>query len=162
MRLFFTLYNDIFNDHWGFVPLDIDEMMGRFGAKQLKWIIKPQLFLFVEDKGKPIGFRWSLPNYSPLFKEFNGKLGPLEMIKFIINSRKLQQGKFITMGLKKKYRRKGIGTYLNYLTLRSMKKLGYKTAEYGWIDEKNIASHKAGEKIGGKLYKKYRIFSKMI
>ena len=31
-----------------------------------------------------------------------------------------------------------------------------------WIDEDNIASRRAGEKIGGQLYKKYRIFSKTI
>jgi hypothetical protein len=66
------------------------------------------------------------------------------------------------MCIKKKYRGKGIGTSLNYYNLLEMKKLGYSDAEYGWIDEENIASIKSGEKIGGKLYKIYRVYEKNI
>jgi len=53
----------------------------------------------------------------------------------------------------------GIGTYLNYYTIKEMQKRKYTSAEYGWIDEINIASCKAGEKIGGELYKIYRVYS---
>ena len=66
------------------------------------------------------------------------------------------------MGIKKEYRGKGIGTCLNYHTIIEMKKRGYLNAEYGWIDEDNIASRKAGEKIGGKINKIYRIYEKNI
>ncbi|KYK26903.1 hypothetical protein AYK20_08505 [Thermoplasmatales archaeon SG8-52-1] len=66
------------------------------------------------------------------------------------------------MGIKKNYRGKGIGTCMNYYTLLEMKKRGYRCAEYGWIDEDNIASRKAGEKIGGKLYKIYRVYKKSL
>jgi predicted GNAT family acetyltransferase len=66
------------------------------------------------------------------------------------------------MGIKKKYRGQGIGTCMNYHTLLEMKKRGYVSAEYGWIDENNIASCRAGEKIDGKPYKIYRVYKKAI
>jgi hypothetical protein len=66
------------------------------------------------------------------------------------------------MGIKKKYQGLGIGTCMNYYTLLEMKRKGYDSTEYGWIDEKNIASRKAGEKIGGGLYKIYRVYEKNI
>lgn len=66
------------------------------------------------------------------------------------------------MGIKKKYRGQGIGTCMNYHTLSEMKRRGYICAEYGWIDEGNVASRKAGEKIGGILYKTYRVYEKQI
>jgi hypothetical protein len=162
MQQWFTLFDQIFSDHWGYAPVTYREMMRRFNMKYLRWIINPRLFLYAEVNQQPIGFRLSLPNYNPLFKEFNGRLGIREVLKFFTKKQMLHQGKFIVMGLKKEYQGKGIGTCLNYHTLIAMKQLGYTSAEYGWIEENNIASRKAGEKIGGKPHKKHRIFSKKI
>jgi len=103
-----------------------------------------------------------LDDYNQIFKNLNGKLGVIGSLKVLLNRRKINRGRFIIMGIKKKYRGRGIGTCMNYHTLVEMKKRGYVTAEYGWIVEDNIASCKAGEKIGGKLYKKYRVYEKKI
>ena len=61
------------------------------------------------------------------------------------------------MGITKDFRGKGIGSCLNYYTISEMYKRGYICAEYGWIDEDNIASRRSGERIGGQLYKTYRV-----
>lgn len=41
-----------------------------------------------------------------------------------------------------------------------MKRRGYSGAEYGWIDENNIASLRTIEKTSAKLYKKFRVYEK--
>ena len=142
--------------------MSYEEMKNNFLFKQLKWIIKPELFLFAEICNKPIGFRWVLPNYNKVFKKLNGKLGFIGLVKFLLYSHKIREGKFIIMGIKEEYRGQEIGTCMNYHVILEMKKKGYSSAEYGWIDENNIVSQKSGEKIGGKLYKKYRIYKKTI
>jgi hypothetical protein len=147
-----------FSDHWGYGNFSEEEIRDRFGIKQLRWIIDPKLFLIAQVDSQSVGFRVSLPDYNILFKKFKGKFGPIEILKVLYLRRKIDRGRFVIMGIKKKYRGKSIGTFLNYHILIEMKKRGYKSAEYGWIDETNIASCKAGEKIGGELYKKYRVY----
>jgi len=159
MRWWIQMLMEEFEGHFGYTAVEEKEVLSRFGIKQLRWIVDPKLFLVAEVNGEPIGFRWSLPDYNQLFKEFNGKFGVLEVMKVLIKRRKISRGRFIIMGIKKKYRGKGIGTFLNYHTIKEMQKRKYESAEYGWIDETNIASCKAGEKIGGELYKIYRVYS---
>jgi hypothetical protein len=159
MKWWISMLMEEFADHWGYTSSSEQEVKERFGIKQLRFIVDTRLFLIAEQNGQPIGFRWSLPDYNQLFKDMNGTLGFLGMIKVLLTRRKkISRGRFIIMGIQKKYRGMGIGTMMNYHTLIEMKKRGYKSAEYGWIDEKNIASCKAGEKIGGELYKIYRIY----
>lgn len=159
MKLWISMLMEEFADHWGYTSSSEKEVKERFGIKQLRFIVDSRLFLIAEQDGQPIGFRWSLPDYNQLFKEMHGTLGILGMIKVLLTRRKkISRGRFIIMGIQKKYRGMGVGTMMNYHTLIEMKKRGYKNAEYGWIDEKNIASCKAGEKIGGELYKIYRIY----
>ena len=64
--------------------------------------------------------------------------------------------------LKKEFRNKNIGSFLNYETLVEMKNRGYVGAEIGWVDEGNAAAHKIISYTGAKLYKKFRVFEKNI
>ena len=162
LQIWFDMLLEVFADHYGYTPASYEEMMMTFGIKELRWAMNPKLFLFAESEGQPIGFRWSLPDYNTVFKKLNGKLGIAGILKFLWYARNIERGRFIIMGIKKKYRGQGIGTCMNYHTLIEMKKQGYTCAEYGWIDESNIASRKAGEKMGGKLYKTYRVYEKDI
>jgi hypothetical protein len=149
-----------FSDHWGYSSVPREEVKTRYGLKDLKWIVDPSLFLIAEIDNEPIGFRWSLPDYNIIFKELKGKMGATGIFKIFYKRRHINRGRFIIMGIKKKFQGMGIGTCMNYYTLVEMKKRGYNNAEYGWIDETNIASRKAGENIGGKLSKIYRVYEK--
>jgi predicted GNAT family acetyltransferase len=160
MNWWIDLFMSEFQDHWGYTSISPEVVNSRFGIKQLRWIVDPPLFLVAEKDNKPIGFRWSLPDYNLIFKKFRGKLGVLELLYLIFNKNKINRGRFIIMGIKKDFRGKGIGTCLNYHTILEMKKRKYQQAEYGWIDEKNVASRRAAEKIGGDLYKIYRVYEK--
>jgi len=162
MKWWVEMLMEEFSDHYGYTSVSNEEVISRFGIKQLRWIVDPGLFLVAEIDGKPIGFRWSLPDYNQVFKKLNGKLGFIGSLKVLLKKRHIDRGRFIIMGIKKKYRGKGIGTCMNYYTLLEMKKRGYNCAEYGWIAENNIASRRAGEKIGGKLYKIYRVYEKSL
>jgi hypothetical protein len=160
MKMWFALLHEIFSDHYGYTPASYEEMKITFGIKQLRWIIVPKLFLFAEIDGETVGFRFSLPDFNLIFQKLNGKMGFFGAIRFQWYLRNVTRGRFIVMGIKKKYRGIGIGSCMNYHTLLEMKRRGYLSTEYGWIDEDNISSRKAGEKIGGKLYKIYRIYEK--
>ena len=157
------LMKETFASHWGYVEVSDEEVTSRFGIKQLFWTVDPNLFMITENKqGEPIAFKWSIPDYNQLFKDFNGKMGISGMVKFLLLQRRIAQGKFNFVGIQKDYRGQGIGTFMNYYTLQEMKRRGYKTASCGWIDEKNIASQKTIEKAGARPFKRFRVFEKMI
>jgi GNAT superfamily N-acetyltransferase len=162
MKWWVKLMKETFSEHWGYVPVSDKEVRTRFGIRHARWFVDSRLFLVAEAENKPIGFKWSTPDYNQVLKKLNGRLGIIGIIKFLLNKHKIDQGKLNLVGIDKRYRRQGIGSYMNYYTLLEMKRRGYKGAECSWYDEKNIASIRTIEKTGAKLYKKFRVYEKEI
>ncbi len=156
------LMMETFSHHWGYVAVSEEEVRSRFGVKQARWIVDSGLFLVAEYQGKPIAFKWTTPDYNQVFKKLNGKIGIIGAIKFLLFKNKINRGRLNFVGIEKKYRNQGIGSYMNYYTMLEMKRRGYTGAECGWIDEKNIASLRTIEKTGAKLYKIFRIYEKQL
>lgn len=162
MKWWIDLFLDTFKDHWGFVPVSKEEVKSRFGVKQLRWIVDPKLFLIAEINDSPIAYIWCTPDYNQIFKDMNGKLNSIQMMKFLLKRKQIKKGIMHFIGIQKDVRNKNIGCCLNYLTLVEMKKRGYTSAEVGWIDEKNNVAHQTIAITGATVYKKYRVFEKNI
>jgi hypothetical protein len=153
----------IFSFHWGYVDLPEEEVKTRFGVKQIRWVADPGLFLVAESpNGEPIAFKWTTPDFNQAIKPLNGKLGVFGYVKFFLNVKKINRGRFNFVGIKKEWRGKSLGSAMNYYTMLEMKRRGYSGAECGWIDEKNIASMRTIEKTGAKYNKKYRVYETKI
>ena len=48
----------------------------------------------------------ALPNYNIVLKKLNGKLGPIEMLKFLFYKRKIDEVRLFGLGIKKNIRKK--------------------------------------------------------
>jgi len=149
---------ETFAEHWGYVPVSPEEVRTRFGVKQLRWIVDPRLFLIAEFKGSPVAYLWATPDYNEIFQKMNGRLGLWNILKFFYTRRRIRTGRLHLIGIKKDFRDRNIGSYLNYAALIAMKKRGFIGAEVGWIDEENTAAHNTMAVTGGTVYKKYRVF----
>ena len=152
------IYNTAWELNWGFVPMTDKEMDQM--AKDLKPIAEPTLILFAEVAGKPVGVSVTIPDFNQVLKKLNGKLGPIEILKYFYYKRKITGLRGIVFGLKKEYRRTGISTAMYYETEMAGAKLGYGWCEMSWNLEDNDLINRFDEAIGGKLYKKYRIYEK--
>jgi len=154
------IYNSAWSHNWGFVPMtdaEIDSM-----AKRLKPLIVPELLIMVEIQGKPAAFYMAVPDYNQVLSKVNGKLGPIEIIKFLWYSRKITDIRVLTMGVKEEYRKKGIEGLLYLESFKAALHKGYQRAEMSWVLEDNEMMKKGCEFMGGRLYKKYRIYEKVI
>jgi len=149
---------DVFSNHWGYIPVSYDEVKTRFGIREIRWFIDPSLFIIAEVDKKPIAFLWATPDYNQIFRKMDGKINARNYIKFLFNKHNINIGKLHLIGIKEEYRNQGIASCLNYYVLKEMQKRGYKSAEIGWIDEKNNASLRILEKANAKPYKKYRVY----
>ncbi len=154
------IYNSAWEKNWGFVPMTDEEIDSM--AKRLKPLIVSELAIMAEVDGKPAAFMLTVPDYNQVLARLNGKLGPLEIIKFLWYSRKISDIRVIIMGVKEEYRRKGIEGLLYLESFKVAQRKGYARTEMSWILEDNVLMQKGCELMGGKLYKQYRIYEKHI
>jgi GNAT superfamily N-acetyltransferase len=153
-----NIYNGAWNSNWGFVPMTESEI-GHM-ASELKPIVDPGLVFFAEVEGEPAGFAVALPDYNQVLAKINGKLFPLGLIKLLIGRRKIDSLRIITLGTKNEYQKRGIETVLIAEIIRAGFEKGFYKGELSWTLEDNILINRSLERLGGDLYKKYRIYSK--
>ncbi|MBN1860334.1 MAG: GNAT family N-acetyltransferase [Candidatus Thermoplasmatota archaeon] len=162
LKWWIPLFLETFSDHWGYVPVPQKEVQTRFGVKQLAWFVDTRLFLVAEQDTTPVAYLWATPDYNQIFQKMKGRLGPLELLRFLCTQRKIKTGKLHFIGITKELRKQNIGSLLNYEALQEMKKRGYNAAEVGWIDEQNTTAHITIALTGAILNKKHRVFEKNI
>lgn len=154
------IYNSAWEKNWGFVPMTDDEI--NTSAKKLRDFVDSDLVLFAEINEKPVGVAVTIPDINPILKKLNGRLGPLEIIKFLYYKRKIKGTRALIGGVKKDYRSTGIIAVLYYQTEINARKKGYEWCELGWNLEDNDLINRFDMAIGGKIYKKYRIYEKPV
>ncbi|MCK4532721.1 hypothetical protein KAU39_02955 [bacterium] len=150
------IYNSAWEKNWGFVPMTEGEM--DLTAENIKQIAIPELVLFAEIEGKPVGVSVTVPDFNQVLNKLNGKLGLIGIVKFLYYKRKIDGVRSILGGVKKEYRNSGIIAVLSYETEKNIIKLGYKWCELGWNLEDNDLINQFDMAIGGKICKKYRIY----
>jgi len=154
------IYNSAWEKNWGFVPMtdrEIDLM-----AIKLKQFFEPKLTLFAEIDNKPVGVVLTVPDMNQVLIKLNGKLGLIGILKYFYYKRKITGARSLVAGIKKEYRNSGIIAVLFYETLRTAIQLGYEWGEIGWNLEDNYLINQFDSDIGGKIYKKYRIYEMKI
>lgn len=150
------IYNAAWEKNWGFVPMTDEEI--DVTGKKLKQFVEPRLVLFAEMEGRPVAVTVTVPDINQVLKRLNGRLGPIEMLKFLFYRKKITGARSLIGGVMKEYRETGIIAVLYYETEKANLRLGYEWCELGWNLEDNDLINRFDEAIGGKLYKKYRIY----
>lgn len=151
------LYNAAWRRNWGFVPMtdaEIDHM-----AAELKPIIDPSLTLFAETPdGEVIGLVLALPDFNQVLHKLNGRLTPLGIIKVLIHKRKISRLRVLILGLLEAWRGKGIDALLCLALLRNAATAGIREADMSWILEDNHRMNAAIKRLGGRIYRRYRVY----
>ena len=151
------IYNKAWEKNWGFVPMTPTEFEKL--VKELKIVTTPDLVYIVEDNGEPVAFVACLPNINEVtIKIRNGRLLPFNIFRLIGFKKKVKSVRVLTLGLIEKYRKTGIDACLYAKSYEGAKKMGYEEAEGSWILENNVMMNRALQNIGGRVYKKYRIY----
>ncbi len=160
MRIFKEVYNSAWAKNWGFIPITDEELV--FLGNNLKPVVVPDMTIIAEKDTEPVGFLGLLPDYNFVLKHMKGKLNPLTIIKALYYSKKIKDLRMLLLGTKPDYRNKGVDALLFREAFKGVKRGGYKRVDFSWILEDNIPVQRLVEMIGGRLYKKYRIYEKKI
>lgn len=165
-----TLVTDIFNDawadNWGFVPFTRNEV--RKMAKDFKMILLPELTRIVFIDGEPAAVAVALPNLNELITDLHGRVFPTGLLKLLYRLRVQgpKTARLVILGIRKKFRfnRKyaGLSVFLFGELHESGKRIGIQWGELGWTLEDNGPVNASIRMMGGKIYKRYRVYERSL
>ena len=156
VKLFLNIYNQSMDGSWGFVPLSTGEI--RRISSMLRHLIVPELTIFAEVNGKPVGSVFGILDYNSWIKAIDGRLFPFGFFQLIRNRRKLERIRLISTNVVPEYQRWGVGLVLLSGLVPKILEWGIREAEFSWVMETNSLSRGSLEKGGAKLTKTYRIY----
>jgi hypothetical protein len=156
------IYNDAWNDNFGFVPFTEEEFNVIIDDMQL--VMDKSLFVFVYIQGEPAGFFGGIPNFMEKMKPFSfwrrGEL--LRAAKMLITKGGAKGFRLGYLGAKRKFHRLGLAMIMLWQQQVYAQKKGYEYCDIGWVLEDNLPVVKLVEMMYGKLSKAYTIFQKSI
>lgn len=166
VRIIMDVFNDAWSDNWGFVPLTESELSKM--AQDLKPILIPELTYIAEINGEPAAVSLALPNVNEMIQDFRGKLNPVTIGKLLwrLKVQGPNSARLIILGIRKKFRgvKKygGLSTYLYAKMNNSAARLGVKWGELSWTLEDNAPVNVGIRFMGGKIYKRYRVYERSL
>ena len=166
VRTIMDIFNDAWSDNWCFVPYTENELIKM--AEDMRLIGIPELTYITEIDGEPAAVAVALPNLNELIRDFNGKLVPFGLPKLLWRLKVAgpTTARLLILGIRKKFRNQrkyaGLSTYLYAKLNQSGKHVGIRWGELSWTLEDNAPVNVGIKFMGGKVYKKYRVYEKEI
>ena len=153
------LLNDTFTEIFGFIPFT-DAEMDDFANKYL-FLINPRFIkIIVNEQNRVIAFVIGMSDIGEGIRKAKGKLIPFGIFKIFAAARKSKQLVLLLGGIDPAYRGKGLDVMMGVRMLESALKLGKTTIDSHLELETNTKIRAEMEILGGKVYKRFRIFGK--
>jgi len=163
---FKRIYNSAWSKNWGFVPLTDREI--EHIAAQLRQILDPDLCCFIEKDGEPIGAALVLPDLNrPLLKAYPHPDTPewWTMLKLLWHwkvRRTVDTARAYAGGVIEPHRGVGADAVMAAAVGEALLRKGYRYLEISWILETNTMMRRMAEAYGGRVYRTYRIYEKVL
>lgn len=159
-----AIFNDAWSDNWSFVPFG--EAEAQYLAKSIRPIIAAGDFAIGEVDGVPMAMVGTLPNLNLAIQDLHGSLFPLGWAKLLwrLRVKGVPEWRMPLMGVRKEVQASPVGAALALGVIKAVKErhaaLGTRAAELSWVLEDNKATDAVIRLVGGRPYKRYRIYGK--
>lgn len=149
------IYNDAWKDFENFVPIKKDTLTQSF--KKMETIMDEKLIWFAYVNGEPASFLVTIPDANQMIKDFKGKLGLIEKLKFVYKRwAGVSRMRAIVMGTKMAYQKHGLESAL-FITLGNyvLPLKQYEELEMSWVGDFNDKMLSIHEATGATLGKRH-------
>jgi hypothetical protein len=159
-REMLEIYNDAWNDNFGFVPFTQAEFDKILDDMQL--VMNKKLFVFLYVKGEPAGFFGGVPNILENLAPSQGhrRMELVRAIRMILLNSRVKGFRIGYLGVKKAFRHMGLDGVMLWRQSRVSKELGFQYSDMGWVLEQNLMTVRLIERCGATPSKKYTLFEK--
>ncbi len=161
VRPVFELVNETFGEIYAFAPLTEKEMT-EFANRFLILMDPRFLKLVKNDKQEVIAFVLGMSDISVGLQKCKGRLIPFGILRVLLAQRRTKQLNLLLGGIKPKYRNKGVDSMLGISLIDEAQKAGMKVIDSHLELETNTRMRAEMEKMGGVVYKRFRIFHKVL
>jgi hypothetical protein len=156
-----TLLNETFAGIYGFVPFTLKEM-DDFANRYL-YLINPRFIkIFIAEKDQVVSFLVAMSDISKGIQKSKGYLLPWGFIPILTAGRKSKQLNLLLGGIDPLYQGRGLDVMMGIKLIESAKRAGKVVIDSHLELEYNHKVRAEMEKMGGQVYKRYRIYQKTL
>jgi hypothetical protein len=152
------LLNQAFSEIYGFVPLNDDEKKDFISRYMM--LIDPRFIKVVETNDGLVGFAIGMRDMSEGVRKSGGRIFPFGFLRIIDGFRNSKKLLLLLGGIKKDYRGRGIDVLMGIKMLQSCKNHNLELMDFHLVLEDNYPMRGECERIGGRVVKRFRIYSK--
>lgn len=157
----FKLMNESFMILYGYSAFTDEEIVA-FVKRYMPGVDPRFIKCVVNNENVVVGFVIGIPNMSAGIIKARGRLFPFGFIH-ILKGRNCSKKLDVYMGaVKEEYRSKGVDVLMGYRIFEEAHSAGIEFLDSHHELESNVAMRSEMERVGGKIYKKYRIFQKVL
>jgi GNAT superfamily N-acetyltransferase len=145
---------------YGYAPLDeqeMDELAGRFLP-----ILDPRFVKVVAKEGEVLSFIVAMPDMTDGINKARGHLFPFGFIHVLRAAKRTKQLDLLLGAVKEPYRNQGLDVLMGVKVLESASKAGIEMMDTHHEMEANVKVRAEMERMGGKIYKRYRAYQKAL
>lgn len=162
IRPILSLMNETYIDSniYGYAPLDEKEMDDL--ARKYLPVLDPRFIKGVLKDGQVVAFVVAIPDMTAGIKKARGRLLPFGFIHILRAQKKTKQLDLLLGAIKKEYRGLGLDALMGMAMLTSAREAGFEIMDTHHEMEANVRVRAEMERLGGKIYKIYRVYQKAL
>ncbi|MCR4409257.1 MAG: GNAT family N-acetyltransferase [Candidatus Saccharicenans sp.] len=162
IRPILSLMNETYveSNIYGYAPLDEKEMDDL--ARKYLPVLDPRFIKGVLKDGQVVAFIVAIPDMTAGIKKARGRLFPFGFIHVLRAQKKTKQLDLLLGAIKKEYRGMGLDALMGVALLSSAQKAGFEIMDTHHEMEANVRVRSEMERLGGKIYKVYRVYQKAL
>ena len=145
---------------YGYTPLEEREMEDL--AKRYLPVIDPRFVKAVKQGDEIVAFIICMPDIAEGIRKAKGRLLPFGFIKILKAAKKTKQLDLLLGAIKEKYRGRGLDVLMGVKVIMSAHEAGLKIIDTHHEMEANVKVRAEMEKMGGKIYKRFRVYQKRL
>ena len=146
------------SDIYGYTPLDEKEMEAL--AKKYMPVVDPRFVKAVKKGEELVAFIVGMPDLTEGIQKARGRLLPFGFIKILRAAKRTKQLDLLLGAIKERYRGLGVDVLLGMKMILSAHEAGLEEIDSHHELETNVKVRAEMEKMGGKIYKRFRVYKK--
>lgn len=165
LAIIVDIYNETWAGKWGFVPItraEVDKMV-----EDMKLVLDPDIAFVAVMEGKPVGMCIMIPNLNEAIRDLDGKLMPFGWAKVLwrVKVRHPRSARLILLGIREHVRKNvkrygGLSAAMYVEVAKRGLAKGYDWSELSWTREDDAPVNLGIKAMGGRVYKRYRVYAK--
>jgi len=162
VRPILSLMNECYlsGEIYGYAPLDEEEMDEL--ARRYLPVIDPRFVKVVLKENEPVAFIVGIPDMTEGIQKARGRLFPFGFIHILRAARRSKQLDLLLGAIKEKYRGLGLDVLMGVKMLQSAWEAGFEIIDTHHEMETNYRVRAEMERMGGVIYKVYRVYQKAL